>query len=312
MKVYDMAILEEKRSGLFSSLSEEASRVAERVRQGVVVVRGDGGGHGSGVVWQQDGVILTNDHVVARDRAEVSLADGREFQAEVFRRDEARDLAAMRIPAIGLPAVPVADSRLLRPGELIMAVGNPLGVKRAVTVGIVSAAPREVWIGRRRLPEMVQADVDLFPGNSGGPLVNAEGMVVGINSMVMGPGIALAVPSHVAVEFLAEDSRRAYLGVTLRGVELPEAIAQPLGISSDQGLMVFELAESGPADRAGLLPGDLLIALDGHVLDGTSDLSTRLSRIGSPGSTRLTVLRGGKLLDLTAVPEEREQMARAA
>jgi len=112
-----MAILDVKRLGLFPSLSEEASKVAERVREGVVVVRGDGGGHGSGVVWQEDGVILTNDHVVARDRAQVSLADGREFQAEVFRRDEARDLAALRIPAGGLPAVPVADSRLLRPGD---------------------------------------------------------------------------------------------------------------------------------------------------------------------------------------------------
>ena len=162
------------------------------------------------------------------------------------------------------------------------------------------------------MPEMVQADVDLFPGNSGGPLVNAEGQVVGINSMVMGPGIALAVPSHVAVEFLAESDRRAYLGVMLRAVDLPDAIARPLGISSDRGLMVFELTENGPAEQAGLLPGDLLIALDGRVLDGTNDLSGRLSRIGLRGTTRLTVLRGGKLLDLTAVPEEREGQARAA
>ena len=307
-----MAILDMKRLGLFSSLSEEAAKVAERVRRGVVVVRGDGGGHGSGVVWREDGVVLTNDHVVTRDRAQVSLADGRDFPAEVFRRDETRDLAALRIPAGGLPAVPVADSRLLRPGELIMAVGNPLGVARAVTVGIVSAAPREVQVGRRHLPEMVQADVDLFPGNSGGPLVNAEGQVVGINSMVIGPGIALAVPSHVAVEFLAESDRRAFLGVTLRGIELPDAIAQPLGISSDGGLMVFELTENGPAERAGLLPGDLLIALDGRVLHGSGDLSSRLSRIRPRGSTRLTVLRGGALLDLTAVPEEREREVMAA
>ncbi len=312
MKVHSMAILEERRAGLFSSLSDEASKVAERVREGVVIVRGDGGGHGSGVVWREDGVILTNDHVVARDRAEVTLADGREFQAEVFRRDESRDLAALRIPAAGLAAVPVGDSRGLRPGELIMAVGNPLGVMRAVTIGIVSAAPREVWVGRRRMPEMVQADVDLFPGNSGGPLVNAEGQVVGINSMVMGPGMALAVPSHAAAELLAGSGRQAFLGVTLRGVELPAVIAQPLGLPSDQGLMVFELAENGPAEQAGLLPGDLLIAVDGHVLVGAGDLSSRLSRIGPQRNTRLTVLRGGKLLDLTAVPEERERLPRAA
>ncbi len=307
-----MAILDVERVGLFSSLSDEAAKVADRVRQGVVVVRGDGGGHGSGVVWQEDGVILTNDHVVARDRAAVSLADGREFMGEVVRRDRARDLAALRVPAGGLPAVPVADSRLLRPGELIIAVGNPLGVTRAVTVGIVSAAPREVQLGRRRMPEMIQADVDLFPGNSGGPLVNAEGQVVGINSMVIGPGMALAVPSHVAVKFLSESDRQAFLGVTLREIGLPAVIAQPLGVSTDQGLMVFELKENGPAERAGVLPGDLLIALDGRVVTGSNDLAGRLSRLRPGGSTRLTVLRGGELLDITAVPEERERQRLAA
>lgn len=312
-----MAILDEtetrteKTTGVFSSLSAEASRVAEGVRKGVVVVRGEGG-HGSGVVWREDGIIITNDHVVATDKANVSLADGRQFPARVFRRDPERDLAALRVVASGLPAVPVADSRLLRPGELIMAVGNPLGVPGAVTIGIVSSTPREVWVGRRLLPEMIRADVDLYPGNSGGPLVNAEGQVVGINSMVTGPGLALAVPSHVAEAFLVSAESRAYLGMTIRGVELPAVIAQPLGMATNQGLMVFELAESGPAELAGVLPGDLLIAIDGKILSGSDDLSVRLARLGPHHPAHLTVLRAGRLVDLTAVPGEREEMAAAA
>lgn len=300
-----MAILEHKGTALFSALSDEASRVAERVRTGVVVVRGKGGGHGSGVIWKENGLIVTNDHVVGDGDLDVSLADGRRLPAQVLKRDPARDLATLRVGAIGLSAVPVGDSRRLRAGELIMAVGNPLGVERAVSVGIVSRTPGEIRVGRRRIPEMVQADVDLYPGNSGGPLVNARGEVVGINSMVTGPGMALAVPSHVAEEFLAESDRRAYLGVTLRSVELTPAIAQPLGLSEDQGLMVFELEQNGPAEQAGLLPGDLLIALDGQVLDGSEDLARNLAKLGPRRPTRLTVLRAGRLVDMTAVPEEK-------
>ncbi len=306
-----MAILEEtrseqtRRSSIFSALSAEASRVAEKVREGVVVVRSGPGGHGSGVVWRENGIILTNDHVVAMsDEAEVSLADGRKFPVRVFKRDAGRDLAALRVSAIGLPNVPVGDSQALRPGELILAVGNPLGIEGAVAIGIVSRKPSEVWVGRRRMPEMVQADVDLYPGNSGGPLVNAQGQVVGINSMVTGPGMALAVPSRVAESFLSEADRKAFLGVTIRGVELPLVIAQPLGIGTNQGLMVSDLAQNGPAEQAGLLPGDLLIALDGHTLAGTEDLTRRLARLGPHSPTRLTGLRAGRLIDLTAVPEE--------
>lgn len=307
-----MAVIEERRTGVFSALSAEAARVSERVRKGVVVVRGEEGGHGSGIVWQEDGVILTNDHVVASDRAAVSLADGRQFEAEVFRRDRSRDLAALRVRGSGLPVVPVGNSGSLRAGQLILAVGNPLGITGAVSIGIISRAPREGWIGRRWMSEMVQADVDLYPGNSGGPLVNAEGQVVGINSMVTGPGMALAVPSRVAEAFVAGSRIGAYLGMTVRGVELPAAIAQPLGVDTSEGLMVFELAQSGPAERAGVLPGDLLVALDGHTLQGSDDLRGQLSRLGPRRPARLTVLRGGRLVDVTAVPESRESAAMAA
>ncbi len=159
---------------------------------------------------------------------------------------------------------------------------------------------------------MIRADVDLYPGNSGGPLVNAGGAVVGISSMVIGPGMALAVPSHVADAFLGGADNRAYLGMTVRGVELPPVIAQPLGLATSEGLMVIDLAPDGPAERAGVLPGDLLIALDGKIISGADNLASRLARLGPRRATRITVLRAGRLVDLTAVPTEREGMARAA
>ncbi len=305
-----MAILGGKLKGVLANLSAEAAELAAGVLPGVVVVRGGMGGQGSGVVWREGGIVLTNDHVVPGDRAEVSMVGGRSLPATVFRRDAGRDLAALRLPQGGLPAVPVGESRRLRPGELILAVGNPLGVRGAVAVGVVSGRPQEVWVGGRRLPEMVQADVDLYPGNSGGPLVDARGRVVGINSMVTGPGMALAVPSHVAEQFLAEATpSRAQLGVAVMQVELPEALSRPL--RSRQGLLVRGVVAGGPAERAGLLPGDLLVAMDGEKVPDTAELARRVSTLAPHRPTRLEVLRDGRILEVVAVPEERWDQVRS-
>ena len=299
-------------TGVFSSLSAEAENLAARVRQSVVVVGGEGGGHGSGIIWQEGGVILTNSHVVHRDRAEVSLADGRHFAAEVFRRDPARDLAALRVPAAGLPAAAVGDSRAIRPGELVLAVGNPLGARGAVAIGIFSGLVRDLQIGHLRLAEMVQADVDLYPGNSGGPLVDARGGVVGINSMVTGPGIALAVPSHVVQEFLGEDSsQKAYLGVTVQQVPLPAALSERAnghaGLLDGHGLMVLAVAEGSPAERAGLILGDVLTAVDGRVVTAPDQLPSRLAAIGPDRPVRLAVLRGGQIVVMDGVVGKRKE-----
>jgi serine protease Do len=299
-----MATLSGKMAGVFSNLSAEAAELVSEVRAGVVVVRGRQGGQGSGVVWRQDGVVLTNEHVVAGQRgAEVALADGRRVEATVVRRDPARDLAALQLPVKGLPAVPVGESRKLRTGELILAVGNPLGVERAVTVGIVSGTAQEVRVGRQRLPEMIQADVDLYPGNSGGPLVDARGRVVGINSMVTGPGMALAVPSHVAEGFLDEGARgsRPRLGVILGSVELPQAIARPLGLPEDRGLMVYSVAGGSPAERAGLLPGDLLVSVEGQKVTAAEELAHRISQLGPERPARLELLRAGRLIEVVTI-----------
>jgi serine protease Do len=202
-------------ANLSVSLVAEASALVEALRQSVVRVSA-AYGHGAGVVWQTEGLIVTNHHVVARDRAEVELADGRRLAAAVVARDPHLDLAALRVPACDLPAAPIGDSTALRVGDVILAVGHPFGLRGAASLGIVSApvtppgrllSPRRGGYRREvavRSPrELLQADVALAPGNSGGPLADAAGRVVGIATMVLWPGIALAVPSHVVERFVA-------------------------------------------------------------------------------------------------------------
>ncbi len=187
-------------------LATEAAALVDELRRSVVVVR-SGHGHGSGVIWESRGLVVTNHHVVGRERAEVELADGRRWAATVLARDPHNDLAALRVPTDGLPAARIGDSTAVRLGELILAVGHPLGVRNAATLGIVSRVPAGrgpvAWMVRAER-ELLQADVWLAPGSSGGPLADSTGAVVGIASMVVGPGIALAVPSHVVVRFLAQ------------------------------------------------------------------------------------------------------------
>jgi serine protease Do len=186
---------------LFGPVAAEAAALVERLRRSVVLVE-SGHGHGSGVIWDSTGLIVTNHHVVSRDRAVVELADGRRLAGTVVARDRENDLAALQVPATELPAAPIGDSRQLRLGELIVAVGHPLGVRNSATLGIVSALGNATWMGRARR-ELLQADLALAPGNSGGPLADTTGAVVGIASMVISPGIALAVPSHVVGHFVA-------------------------------------------------------------------------------------------------------------
>ena len=185
----------------FHALAAQTSELIHTLRRSVVLVHG-GDGHGGGVVWDRHGLIVTNDHVVRGDKSLIELNDGRRLDARTVARDRANDLALLRVSAGDLPAAPVGDSRALQVGELILAVGHPWGVRETATLGIVSANGAGTWLGRTRR-ELLQADVALAPGNSGGPLANARGEVVGIASMVLSPGIALAVPAHVVRQFVA-------------------------------------------------------------------------------------------------------------
>lgn len=195
-------------TAIFQSLTTQTTELIDNLRRSVVLVRG-GDGHGAGVIWDRQGLILTNDHVARGDRAEVELSDGRRLAARTLARDRDNDLALLRVSAHDLPAAPVGDLQALKVGEIILAVGHPWGVQGTATLGIVSGMGPGTWLGQTRR-EMLQADVALAPGNSGGPLADARGRVVGIASMVMRPGIALAVPSHVARRFVQAALNRAY------------------------------------------------------------------------------------------------------
>ncbi len=179
----------------------ETARLVEDVRRSVVVVYSQTG-HGAGVIWDKQGLVVTNDHVVARDgRVTVEAADGRRLGATVMARDRENDLALLQVRETGLVVARLGDSAALKVGEIVLAVGHPHGVRDTATLGIVSAPGRETWVGRARR-EVLQADIALAPGNSGGPLVNTRGEVVGIAAMILTPGIAVAVPSHVVARFV--------------------------------------------------------------------------------------------------------------
>ena len=253
--------------------------LAERLRRSTVEVRGRARGGGSGVIWRGDGLIVTNAHVVPGRRANVRLADGRDFDATVMGRDEARDLAALAIPATDLPAVAVGDSGALRVGELALAVGNPFGQVGALAAGIIHAAG-ERW---------VQADVRLAPGNSGGPLANARGELVGINSMIA-RGLALAVPSREVERFLARGARaaRPRLGVSFRPVAASSAD------SKAPGLLLLGIEPGSAAERSDLMIGDILVGVGGRRFRSPEDLAVALDGAGAGGWLRLEVIRGGR------------------
>ena len=215
--------------------------VAERLRRSTVQVfsKGHQGG-GSGVVWDESGVVVTNAHVARGDEAEVELWDGRRVGGRVASRDPRRDLAIVRIARGGLEAARHGDSDRLRPGELVLAVGSPLGFAGALSTGVVHSVGALPGMGRQ---SWIRANVRLAPGNSGGPLADAEGRVIGINTAIVN-GLGVAVPANAAVRFLARGPRPS-LGVVLRPVT--------------HGLMLLEVQPGSAAAAASLGPGDVLV-----------------------------------------------------
>jgi serine protease Do len=275
---------------LAARFSAELAALAARVRAAVVRIA-TRDGFGAGTVWRADGAIVTNHHVARRETAIVLLRDGRRLEGRVAARDVANDLALLRVAAAGLPALPVRDARALRPGELVLAVGHPAGMADAATLGIVTETPTEPAPGRRAL---IRTDVLLRPGNSGGPLVDAAGRVVGINAMVAG-GAAFSVPSYL-VERLVRGAERPALGVVVRAARLPTALAARSGTAT--GLVVMDVGAGSAAERAGLLVGDLLLALDGQPLPDAVALQEALA--GRAGDDlALLIARGDAVFALT-------------
>lgn len=245
--------------------------------------RGRFGGQGSGVIVKPDGTIVTNAHVAATTPIEVELWDGTRAAANLLSRDPARDLAVLRIAMKGLPAVTLADSDRLRVGELVIAIGNPMGFTGALTTGVVHAVGRVPGLGPMK---WVQADVRLAPGNSGGPLANARGEVIGINTMVAG-GVGLAVPSNAVARVLKGKVSRARLGIVTRPVEIT------LRGAARFGMLVLEIVKGSAAEAASLMLGDILVGIDGRSLDSMDDFERALAG-DSDRVIRVQFLRGDR------------------
>jgi serine protease Do len=266
------------------SLNHELETLAERLRRLTVQVRGRHPGGGSGVIWRSTGTIITNAHVVRAPSATVTLLDGRAFEATVSARDPQRDLAVLELQASDLPAAAIGDSSAVHVGELVFAVGNPLGIVGALSIGIIHAlSPADGADGQ----EWIQADIHLAPGNSGGLLADAMGRIVGINSMVV-RGLAFAVSSNAVERFLNDDGQRPMLGMTLHSVSMPKAGKRGLG------LLVLAVGAGGAAEAAGIMVGDVLIGIGGQAFGSPHDLSRALRHAGAGGRLAIDLIRGGQ------------------
>ena len=281
-----------------ADLSQTIADIAQRVTASVVQVHVEGRGGGAGFVWREDGQILTNQHVVgSADQAALLFPDGTTHTAKVVARNQTLDLAVLRVPTRGLPAVGAADSAQLRVGELVVAIGHPWGQKGVVTMGVVSGIGEMVVNGMGRKAQYIRSDVRLAPGNSGGPMLNARGEVVGINAMIFGGDLSVAIPMHVAEAWAdgAEDRRPITLGVQVQPVELR------ISGETSHGLLVAGIADGSLAEHGGMMVGDVLLELNGTA---TID-PVALRDVLSAGATSISaqILRGGIVQQLTITAE---------
>jgi serine protease Do len=291
------APLGQTRAGV--AVSQAAAEVAERMRPSVVMVLSRGG-NGAGVIWRSDGQIVTNNHVVRGDHAEVILSDGRRLTATLAARHPDRDIALLRIDADGLPAAEVADSSTVRPGQVAIAIGHPIGFREAVTVGVVVAAGQMATEKGPQTGDFLQTDVTLLPGNSGGPLVDAWGRVIGINTMVNGR-LSLAIPSQAVERFVIGGGGRGVIGyLGVNGI-----IVQTRRDDSPVAFLLTEIVEGTPADRAGLIVGDVVVAIGGQAITDQESLPAALIRLVPGEAVTLDVLRGGEPRSFVVVPTER-------
>jgi S1-C subfamily serine protease len=284
-------------------------RVSRQVRGRRVLDAG-----GSGVVITPDGFLLTSAHVVARSdsRGHASFADGQDLDVDVVGADPLSDLAVLRASGADLVPAELGNAEALRVGQLVVAIGNPHGFAGSVTAGVVSALGRSLptrsGSAVRIVDNVIQTDAALNPGNSGGALADSRGRVIGINTAIAGIGLGLAVPINAATRqiiaaLMTEGRfRRAYLGIGAGERPLPPRLARELG--REQCVEVTEVADASPAARAGIRPGDLLLALDGQPVVGMNDLQRLMvgERIGAP--VTFTVARNERMFELPLVPSE--------
>jgi len=298
--------------------SECIARSVERVGPAVASITAispknrRGGGQGSGVLYAPDGYLLTNSHVVAgAEKLEASLPDGRSFAASLVGDDPATDIAVLRLSANSLPHARFGSSAKLRVGQLVVAIGNPLGYQATVTAGIVSALGRSLRAQSGRLIEsVIQTDAPLNPGNSGGPLVDANGRVVGINTAMAGwaQGICFAIgidtASDVAQQLMRNGRvRRSRLKLAGQTITLDRRVQRALDRASAGAVLVFDADANGPAANAGLMKGDVLLEFAGEPVTGVDALHRLLTAERAGKHVPVWILRASKTLELEIVPE---------
>ncbi len=297
-----------------AALSDSIERVVRETSPSVVAVE-HARGQGSGLVVASDGYVVTNSHVVRGVRELVAaLSPGERVRAELVGDDPASDLAVVRVAATGLPSLTLLETQTLRVGQLVLAIGNPLRFDRSVSLGVVSALDRTLPAGRgRALEGLVQTDAAINPGSSGGPLLDAGGVVVGITTAVipLARGLGFAIPSHtvswiVAMLLKQGHIERPRIGVGARGVELPSRRALELG--QTRCVELLEIATGEPADRAGLRAGDLVLSANGESIGSVDDLVRRLVLSGGADLT-LEVQRGARRLTLGVAPRAERRRA---
>ncbi|TXI23985.1 MAG: Do family serine endopeptidase, partial [Roseateles sp.] len=274
-------------------------------------------GVGSGFILSADGYVMTNAHVVqGADEVIVTLTDKRELKAKIIGADQRSDVAVVKVEASGLPVVKIGDSTRAKVGEWVMAIGSPFGLENSVTAGIISAKQRDTG----DLLPLIQTDVAINPGNSGGPLVNMRGEVIGINSQIYSQsggymGISFAIPIADAMR-VADELRaggrvvRGYLGVLPD--DITKDVAEAIGLGKAQGAVVRSVVAGSPAEKAGLEGGDVVVKVDGKVVDKAADLRRLVAAVKPGAKTTLTVFRRGAYKDLVVTVGEDERSKRAA
>jgi len=309
---------------LFDAYSLAVTKAAEIVGPAVVNINnfnsaGNGqlirGGSGSGFIFTPDGFILTNSHVIHNaKRIEAILADGRKFTADKIGDDPDTDLAVIRIDSPSINPVNFGDSSKIKTGELVIAIGNPYGFQTTVTAGVVSALGRTLRSTTGRLIDnVIQTDAALNPGNSGGPLVNSRGEIIGVNTAAILPAqnicfaTGINTAKFVAAKLIRDGKiKRSIIGIAGQDVSIHRRIVYHYHLPSDRSIMVTSVEKSSPAETARVMEGDRIISFDGRTVSGIDDLQKMLTETKVGIKTDLTVLRGTEIIDLKIIPLERK------
>jgi S1-C subfamily serine protease len=313
---------EKRDEELLDAYSRAVVNVVEKVGPSVVAIRikkAEKGelfgneGAGSGIIIAPDGFVLTNDHVVHNtSEVDVFLTDGRSYNAQIIGTDPATDLAIVRVSANDLPAAELGDSDDLKAGQLAIAIGNPLGFQSTVSAGVISALGRALRSRSGRLIEnIIQTDVALNPGNSGGPLVDSRGRVIGINTAMIfsAQGISFSIPVNTAKWIVGElvthgRVKRAFLGIAVQGRPISRRLQRIIEKESSSAAEVVSVDANGPAAKADIQVGDLIVSADDQNIDSIDDLHRFLAKHPPGTPIRLTIFRKNKTIEISVVPGE--------